>query len=132
MKKMNPGISLLLALVVLAGVLVGCGTTGTPAATSPSTTAPATTTAPKPTTTTQTITDFQGLSVTIPAPNKIERVAILTSPPNIITFVLGVNDKMCATSNAIKSSVFLNNLYPRLKDIPAVRASASSTSAADV
>ncbi len=124
MKKINLVISLLLALVVLLGVLVGCATASTPATTSPSATAPVTTAAPTPTATTRTITDFQGLTVTIPAPANIQRVAILTSPPNIITFILGVNDKMCATSNAIKGSVFLNNMYPRLKDIPAVRASA--------
>jgi iron complex transport system substrate-binding protein len=120
--KVYPGISLILALVVLAGILLGCSGGSTPAATT--TPAPAATASPTPTATTRTITDFQGLTVTVPAPDKINRVAILTSPPNIITFIIGVNDKMCATSNAIKNSVFLNNIYPRLKDIPAVRAQA--------
>jgi iron complex transport system substrate-binding protein len=65
-----------------------------------------------------------GHQVTIPSPQNIQKVAILTSPPNVITFILGVNDKMVATSNAIKNSTFLNHIYPGLKDIPAVRQSA--------
>jgi iron complex transport system substrate-binding protein len=85
---------------------------------------PAQTTTPTPTATTRTITDLGGRQVTIPTPANIQKVAILTSPPNVITFVLGVNDKMCATSNAIKNSAFLNRIYPGLKDVPAVRASA--------
>jgi iron complex transport system substrate-binding protein len=133
-KNIKMGISLVLLVVVLSSMLIGCSsaTSTSPAASATAvTTSAAVSTAAitiPPTTTqtatTRTITDFQGLSVTIPIPEKIQRVAILTSPPNIITFVLGVNDTMCATSNAIKSSVFLNNIYPRLKEITAVRASA--------
>jgi iron complex transport system substrate-binding protein len=119
-KKISLSISLFLTLMVISGVLVGCTTSST----TPAITSPVVTASPTPTATTRTITDFQGLTVTIPSPANIQRVAILTSPPNVITFILGVNDKMCATSNAIKGSVFLNNMYPRLKDIPAVRASA--------
>ena len=61
---------------------------------------------------TQTIKDFTGREVTIPAADKIERIAVLTSPPNIITFVLGINDMLCATSNPIQRSVFLKRIYP--------------------
>ncbi len=132
-KNYKLSISLLLMVAILSLMLIGCASTSstTQATTKPVTTTSTviTTTSIKPPTTTQatttrTIVDFQGLTVTIPVPDKIQRVAILTSPPNIITFVLGVNDTMCATSNAIKNSVFLNNIYPRLKEIPAVRASA--------
>jgi iron complex transport system substrate-binding protein len=131
MKKGNkPVIPLLLALVVLLGVLAGCATESStpaksPSVTSPTTTSPvATSPAPSPAPTTRTITDFEGHTVTIPTPENLQRVAVLTSPPNIITFIIGVNDKLCATSNPIKNSVFLNRIYPRLKDIPAVRAGA--------
>jgi iron complex transport system substrate-binding protein len=72
----------------------------------------------------RTITDFAGNEVIIPPADEIENIAVLTSPPNIITFVLGINDMLCATSNPIKNSVFLKRLYPRLEEIPAVRAGA--------
>ncbi len=74
--------------------------------------------------TSQTVTDFAGNEVTLPLASDIERIAVLTSPPNIITFVLGINDLLCATSNPIKNSVFLKKIYPRLEEIPAVRAGA--------
>lgn len=132
-KNIKMGISPILLAAVMSLMLIGCSsasstTQATTASVAATSAVPTTTAAIPPTTTqaaaTRTIVDFQGLTVTIPAPDKIQRVAILTSPPNIITFVLGVNDTMCATSNAIKNSVFLNNIYPRLKEIPAVRASA--------
>jgi iron complex transport system substrate-binding protein len=100
-------ITVIQSLVVLLSLLVtSCGTTETPEEQEPET---------------RTITDFSGYEVTVPAADKLERVAVLTSPPNIITFVLGINDKLCATSNPIKNSVFLKMIYPRLEEIPAVR-----------
>jgi len=72
--------------------------------------------------TTRTITDAAGRSVVIPTAENIHQVAILTSPPNVMAFVVGVQDKICATTNAIGGSTFLQGMYPRLKTIPAVRA----------
>lgn len=141
MRKIALIILAILLLMTVPGSLTGCGETATTAKTNPSattttaTTATQTTTSSIPTTTTPTATptpaptirdivDFEERTVTIPTPENIERVAVLTSPPNIITFVLGVNDLVCATSNPIKNSVFLNRIYPRLAEIPAVRAGA--------
>ena len=117
---------LVFCLSIVLCLAIACSSTASPTTTAPVTTPPATSTttvATTPATTTpvasqtqapatRTIVDFQGLTVTIPTPENIERVAILTSPPNIITFVLGVNDKMCATSNVLK-------FYLSQQDLPA-------------
>ena len=124
---MKKRLTIVVALMVLAAVLMsmlpGCGTTSsTPAAiTTPTATAPPAT--PKPTT--RTITDMVGRSVTIPTPENIQKVAVLTSPQIIEMYVIGEQAKLCAVTNAVKQWAFLGKIDPRIRDLPAVRAQAA-------
>jgi len=45
---------------------------------------------------TRAFVDMTGNTVNIPTPDKIERVAVLTSPQVQIMYILGMQDKLCA------------------------------------
>lgn len=67
------------------------------------------------------IIDMMGRTVEIPVPSEIHRVAILTSPQVLTAYLLGIQDKLCAVTNAVKRWNRLAAKDPRLADIPAVR-----------
>jgi iron complex transport system substrate-binding protein len=120
-------ISLVMALAVIASLVAGCSSASTPTATTPAVTTPATQVAASqtPKATTRTITYMTGRSVTIPTPENIKRVAVLTSPQIIEMYIIGAQDKLCAVTNAVKQWTFLQKIDPKVKDLPAVRAQAA-------
>lgn len=61
----------------------------------------------------------------IPEPKDIKRVAVLTSPQVLAAYVVGVQDKLCGVTNAVKKWDMLNMFDPHLKKVPAVRAQMS-------
>lgn len=104
---------LIVAIVILAaGMLPGCSAQ---APSSP-------TAAQQPAM--RTITDLKGKSVTIPSPDKIERFAVLTSPIVQISYIIGVQDKLCAMTQSQKRFTLFEKFYPRQAEIPAPRAQA--------
>jgi iron complex transport system substrate-binding protein len=72
----------------------------------------------------RTITDMEGRSVRVPAPDRIRRAAILTSPAVQIAYILGCQDRLCAVTQAVKRWPLLSQLDPRIEQVPACRASA--------
>lgn len=70
---------------------------------------------------TVTITDMAGRRVTIPKPEYIRRVAIQTSPQVLEAYAIGIQDKLCAVTNAVKMWKTLTRVDPRLADVPATR-----------
>ena len=70
------------------------------------------------------ITDMTGRSVMIPRPEEIKRAAILTSPQVLAAYAIGVQDKLCGITNAVKNREMLTRLDPHIKDVPAVRTQA--------
>jgi iron complex transport system substrate-binding protein len=68
-----------------------------------------------------TITDMAGRRVTLPAPENIRRVAIQTSPQVLEAYAIGVQDKLCAVTNAVKMWKTLTRVDPRLATVPATR-----------
>jgi len=73
---------------------------------------------------TRTITDMEGRQVHLPAPDRIQRAAILTSPAVQIAYILGVQDKVCAVTQAVKRWPLLAQFDARIESVPAVRAGA--------
>jgi iron complex transport system substrate-binding protein len=71
---------------------------------------------------TRIITDMTGKEVTIPLPEYIKRVAVQTSPQILNMYVVGVSDRLCAVTNAVKKWPLLTQADPRLNDVPATRA----------
>jgi iron complex transport system substrate-binding protein len=71
---------------------------------------------------TRVITDMTGRRVTIPAPAYIRRVAVQTSPQVLNAYAVGIADKLCAVTNAVKMWKLLTKADPRLKNVPATRA----------
>jgi iron complex transport system substrate-binding protein len=128
-KRMKTAL-LLLGLIVMLALAAGCGPAPTatvvaPTATPQPTVAPKAaqpTTAPTSASATQTVTDPAGRSVTLPAPDKLQRVAVLTSPQVLVAYALGAQDKLAAVTNAVKRWPFLVKFDPRLANVPAVRA----------
>jgi iron complex transport system substrate-binding protein len=70
---------------------------------------------------TVTITDMAGRRVTIPKPEYIRRVAVQTSPQVLEAYAIGIQDKLCAVTNAVKMWKTLTGVDPRLADVPATR-----------
>lgn len=69
--------------------------------------------------------DMTGKTVAIPPPDKIERVAVLTSPQVQIVYILGVQDKLCAMTASQYRYKLFEKFYPRQAEIPAPRAQAA-------
>jgi iron complex transport system substrate-binding protein len=123
-------LSILLAAFLLVSTISGCGSQPT-APTSPTvtatpsptkTTSPTTSASPSAKPATVTITDMTGRQVTMPAPENIKRVAVQTSPQVLEAYAIGIQDKLCAVTNAVKMWDLLTKVDPRLKDVPATRA----------
>jgi iron complex transport system substrate-binding protein len=57
----------------------------------------------------------------IPEPKDIKRVAVLTPPQVLAAYVVGVQDKLCGVTPAVKQWDILNMFDPHLKKVPAVR-----------
>jgi iron complex transport system substrate-binding protein len=68
------------------------------------------------------ITDMTGRQVTIPPPDYIRRIAVLTSPQVLNAYAVGVSEELCAVTNSVKRWKLLAKANPRLKDVPAPRA----------
>jgi iron complex transport system substrate-binding protein len=68
------------------------------------------------------IKDMTGRTVMIPEPKDIKKVAILTSPQVLAAYVVGVQDRLCGVTNAVKNREMLNMFDPNLKKVPVVRA----------
>ena len=70
----------------------------------------------------RTITDMTGREVEIPEPEDIKRFAVQTSPQVLNAYAVGVSDRLCAVTNAVKRWPLLGKADPGLKDVPATRA----------
>jgi iron complex transport system substrate-binding protein len=68
-----------------------------------------------------TITDMSGRRVAIPSPENIRRVAVQTSPQVLEAYAVGIQDKLCAVTNAVKMWNTLAQVDPRLAKVPATR-----------
>jgi iron complex transport system substrate-binding protein len=66
-----------------------------------------------------------GRPIKVPQPKDIKRVAVLTSPQVLAAYVVGVQDKLCGVTNAVKSWDMMNMFDPHLKKVPAVRSQAA-------
>ena len=95
-------------LLVTALTLAGCGTNGGTADS----------------VATRTITDMEGRKVRVPAPDRIRHAAILTSPAVQIAYILGVQDTLCAVTQAVRRWPLLAQFDPRIERVPACRATA--------
>jgi iron complex transport system substrate-binding protein len=102
-------LSNLLIAFVISGLISGCGDK------KPSGAAKALTSA---------IQDMTGRSVMIPDAKDIKRVAVLSSPQVLAIYVVGVQDKLCGVTNAVKNWDLVNMFDPHLKAVPAVRTQA--------
>ena len=122
---------LLCAVIALLMSSGGCARQATasptaappPAAALPLTPVPPEVPTATPEPTTRFVTDMSGRQVEIPVPGRIQRVAVLTSPQILNLYVLGMQDKLCAVTNAIKSWPRLARMDPHLESVPAVRGS---------
>ncbi len=70
------------------------------------------------------IVDMDGRSVQLPAAERIQRAAILTSPAVQIAYVLGCQGTLCAVTMSVKRWPLLADLDSRIKSVPACRAGA--------
>jgi iron complex transport system substrate-binding protein len=68
-----------------------------------------------------TVTDMDGRRVAIPPPQSITRVAIQTSPQVLEAYAIGIQDKLCAVTNAVKMWKTLTKVDPHLASVPATR-----------
>lgn len=100
--------TLAVSLLVAAQTLAGCGTNGGTAGG----------------VTTRAIIDMEGRTVRIPVPERIQRAAVLTSPAVQIVYILGVQDKLCAVTQAVKRWPLLAQFDARIEQVPACRATA--------
>ncbi len=66
------------------------------------------------------IEDLTGRSVMIPQSEDIKRVAVLTFPEVMATYVVGVNDRLCGVTDSVKNCDLLTMYDPHLKKVPAV------------
>lgn len=71
---------------------------------------------------TRLIMDMTGRQVRIPTPDRIRRVAVQTSPQVLNAYAVGVGDRLCAVTNAVKKWPILVEADPRLPRVPATRA----------
>jgi iron complex transport system substrate-binding protein len=105
--------SVMIVAVLLLGVLAGCATETPAATTTPLTTTPAPTT--------REITDLAGNTYTIPTPELLERVAVLHTPIVQNIYIVGAGDKLVALSPQSQKWWLLQQMDPRVKDMPAPR-----------
>lgn len=125
---MKKALAFTLALVMLLGMLAGCGQSSAPAASAPAATeAPAATAAPEAqpeAPAPRTVTDMRG--VTVELPEKIERVAILDKGFLVQTMTaLGVSDLICASGDVIQGATDPGvrdslTLCPQLLELPQI------------
>jgi iron complex transport system substrate-binding protein len=117
LKPPSKYVSRILAVVLTAVALVGCGASNDRAGSTPApSAAPAAT---------RTVVDMTGRSVQIPA--KINRIGTNYPALNQTIFMLGAADRVVATTKDMRTSYPLfTTMYPRLKDISAPFTSASS------
>jgi iron complex transport system substrate-binding protein len=106
-----------------AGKATATPTTAPPATALPPTSVPTAIPTATAAPTTRIVTDMSGRQVEIPVPDRIQRIAVLTSPQVLNVYVLGMQDKLCAVTNAIKSWPRLARMDPRLESVPGVRGS---------
>jgi iron complex transport system substrate-binding protein len=99
----------LLAISIVSIVIAGC-TQSSPGVSPTVTAGPST----------RMITDMNGNNVTVPV--NIERVAVLTSPPVQIMYVLGAQDKLSVITMQTQKAVMLQKMDPRVSTMPAPRA----------
>ena len=112
-KKLMKISSILVALIMVAGVIAGCSP-----ATSTTTTTTLSTTEP----TARTITDLLGNTVTIPIASKIQRAAVLHTPVVQDIYIVGAQDKLCALAPQAQKWWLLQKMDPRVASLPAPRA----------
>lgn len=66
---------------------------------------------------TRTIKDMAGNTVTIPAPEDINRAAVIFTPVAQVAYILGVQDKLCAVTRQVKLWPFISRFDPGIKDV---------------
>jgi iron complex transport system substrate-binding protein len=72
----------------------------------------------------RTITDMKGRSFDVADP--IGRIALLGGPTGQVAFILGVQDKLCAVTNTLKMSRLVQEMYPKIQDLPGPRTTSGS------
>src|SRR5690606_10861304 len=107
------GLIIILMLPIFAALIGGCATDKT------------STDVEQPDAETRAFVDMTGKTVNIPPADKIERVAVLTSPQVQIMYILGVQDKLCAMTASQYRYKLFEKFYPRQAEIPAPRAQAA-------
>jgi iron complex transport system substrate-binding protein len=110
MNQITKSTFFIIVTVLLLGISSGCGRDAEKEKTAPGSAS------------TRIITDMTGIEVTIPLPKDIKKVAVQTSPQILNMYVVGVSDKLCAVTNAVKKWPLLSQRDPRLNEIPATRA----------
>jgi iron complex transport system substrate-binding protein len=70
----------------------------------------------------RTIIDMLGNTITVPDP--LQRVALFGGPSGQVAYLLGVRDKVCAVSKAMKASDLLAQVDPSMSTMPAPRGTA--------
>ncbi|MDT8380230.1 MAG: hypothetical protein RQ739_15200 [Desulfotignum sp.] len=73
---------------------------------------------------TRTITDMKGRTFDVADP--LERIALLGGPTGQIAFILGVQDQLCAVTNALKMSVLVKPFFPEIENLPGPRTTSGS------
>jgi iron complex transport system substrate-binding protein len=70
------------------------------------------------------ITDMKGRSFNVADP--IDRIALLGGPTGQVAFILGVQDRLCAVTNTLKMSKLIQEMYPKIQDLPGPRTTSGS------
>ena len=63
------------------------------------------------------ITDMAGNRVSIPAPENIQRAAVIFTPVGQIAYILGVQDKLCAVTRQVKMYNYISRFDPEIKNV---------------
>ena len=100
---MKKNLIALLALVMMAMALVGCGTENAAQG--------------KQDAATRTVTDIDGTEVTIPA--KVDRIADLWHANNQVVLLLGGAETLVTTTKNVQGLPWFAQVYPRIKEISA-------------
>jgi iron complex transport system substrate-binding protein len=119
MRKTYKPLLLLLAVIIVLSIFAGCAssvsTTGT---TTPLASSTTTTTSES---TTRSITDLAGNTYTIPTAALLQRVAVLHTPIVQDIYIVGAGDKLVALSPQSQKWWLLQQMDPKVKDMPAPR-----------
>jgi len=120
--------SSLFAGILLAGALIFCGcmapgNSGTPAGTGDAGLSVTTSPAPAPSPTAgpgfRVVTDMTGRAVVVP--QHISRIGLLSGPIAQLPYIIGVQDKVVATTENLKNSPLLREMDPRIPSLPSSR-----------